>query len=123
MKYWDLTTGDSCVLQPSNTSLRLLDDYEGGTVQNTLQSVVTSDSTIAALYSQGKTLGYEVVRHFYAPNILLWACTFVHLSLCVSVTKMKLHFQNFINRFVMTGMFFSPNYLPLWSYAPFKGSE
>ena len=55
VKYWDLTSGDTCVLQPSNTSLRLLDDYEGGTVQNTLQSVVTSDSTIAALYSQGKT--------------------------------------------------------------------
>ena len=88
VKYWDLTSDDSCVLQPSNTSLRLLDDYEGGTVQNTLQSVVTSDSTIAALYSQGKTLGSVVVRHFYAPNIFLWACPFVLPSVCVSVTKM-----------------------------------
>ena len=92
VKYWDLTSGDSCVLQPSNTSLRLLDDYEGGTVQNTLQSVVTSDSTIAALYSQGKTLGSEVVRHIYAPNILPWACLFVLQSVCVSFTKMKLQF-------------------------------
>ena len=84
VKYWDLTSGDSCVLQPSNTSLRLLDDYETGTVQNTLQSVVTSDSTIAALYSQGKTLGSKVVRHFHADNILLWAGLSVLLFVCYS---------------------------------------
>ena len=69
---------------------------------------------------------------FYAPNFFNKMQGHIALGLSVrpsvwaSVTQNKLKFWNFINRFVIKKIVdpyvSSPNYLPLWSYVPFKGS-
>ena len=60
VKYWDVATGDSCIFRPSNTSLSIAEDYEMGTEQNIVESVVTSDNITAALYRQGN-IGYHCI--------------------------------------------------------------
>ena len=76
-----------------------------------------------------RPLDKSVVFRFIMPQTLKrlrghFALGLVHLSLS---KKYKLGFWNFINRFLIKKMcdpyFWSLNYLPLWSYAPFKMSE
>ena len=71
VKYWNLGTRDSCIFQPTNTSLSISEAYDIGTEQNVVKSVVTSENVSAALYSQGKSLKYILFYKTFTHAVLL----------------------------------------------------